>query len=119
MKPVDVVAAQLEAYNQRNLDAFCDCFSEDIEVWDIVSKTLRFSGMQRFRQVYRQRFEDAKLHCQLLSRIAQGRVVIDHELVHSSTGVVRAIATYVINDQQIASVSFHSEAFTSPAGKGA
>ena len=119
MQPVDVVAAQLEAYNQRDLNAFCDCFSEDIEVWDMVSKTLQFSGMQRFREVYRQRFEDAKLHCHLLSRIVQGRVVIDHEHVHSSTGVVRAIATYVINDQQIASVSFHSEAFSSSAEKGA
>ena len=51
----------------------------------MVSKTLHFQDAA-IREVYRQRFEDAKLHCQLLSRIVQGRVVIDHEPMYCNTG---------------------------------
>ena len=85
----------------------------------MVTKSLCFSGMERFREVYRQRFEDTELHCHLLNRITQGSVVIDHEHVYSSTGVVRAIATYVVAKDKITSVSFHSEPFKGTRERGA
>ncbi len=46
-----LAAAQLEAYNARDTDAFCACFSEDVRVLDADgAETL--AGMDAFRARY-------------------------------------------------------------------
>jgi hypothetical protein len=74
-----LVQAQLVAYNARNIDAFCACFSEDIVVRAMPAGNALLQGMVAFRPRYIERFKSTALNCVLLSRMVQGDFVIDHE----------------------------------------
>jgi hypothetical protein len=71
--------AQLVAYNARNVDAFCACYSEDVIIRSMPTGDVVVQGMTSFRLRYVERFKSAALNCVLLSRMVQGEFVIDHE----------------------------------------
>jgi len=84
-KMEDVVQKQLEAYNQRNLAKFCDCYHSEIECMRLISNTITCRGIDEFRKIYENLFKDSPaLHCELKSRIILLDSVIDEEFV---TGV--------------------------------
>ncbi|MCD8502422.1 MAG: nuclear transport factor 2 family protein [Bacillaceae bacterium] len=75
---------QLEAYNNRDLEAFLACYSEDCVVEDAEGKVL-MANKEEMRTRYKELFEQSPdLHCRLVSRIVVGDYVLDEENV---TGV--------------------------------
>lgn len=101
MSAVDVVARQLHAYNDRDLDAFMACWTPDASIlaWP---DTLLAEGAEAIRVRHGRRFAEPYLHACLLSRIAIGDMVVDQERVtrdHYGRAVeVEVIAIYEVRD---------------------
>ena len=105
---VDLVQAQLEAYNVQDLDAYCAFFADDVVVADLngaVTTRGREAYRVKYDGVFRQ-FPQNKV--ELLNRMAVGSTVIDHEKVVRSPGgeTFEVIAIYTIADGKIARVDF-------------
>jgi diamine N-acetyltransferase len=82
-----VVAANLAAYNARDLEGFMACFTPGIEVWDQQSDALILQGEEQVRGMYATLFANSPcLHSQVLHRSIVGPVVIDHEIVTGREG---------------------------------
>ena len=104
--PEMLVQRQVNAYNARNLDAFLDTYSDDIEIYNF-PETLISKGKEAVRQTYGSMFEQVKnLHCQIVNRIAFGNTVVDHERVRFGDQTLQAIAIYDVIDGKISKVTF-------------
>jgi len=80
MTEEEVVSAQLEAYNKRNIDSFMAVWAEDSKYYEHPD-TLLASGYTAIRERHTERFKDKDLYGKLHSRIVIGNKVIDHETV--------------------------------------
>ena len=108
LSPEELVQGQLEAYNNHDIETFCTFFSEEILVFDALTKQLLFEGMQDFRERYIQSFANPNLHCTLVNRMVQENIVIDQEsVVGLGEDIVQAIAIYHIKDGIITEVHFY------------
>ncbi len=108
MTPIDLVKGQLLAYNAHEVDLFCTYFANDVVVYDGRTHQVLFEGMEAFKERYTHTLSNPNLHCELLNRIEQGNIIIDHERVTGvEKGVVFAIAVYKIEDGKIQTVTFY------------
>ena len=107
LSAVQLAEKQLAAYNSHDLDLFCSCFSDDVEVQLLINDEVLFRGMTTFREIYAERFSHPNLHAKLLNRIAVGRVVIDEEEVTGlGDGVLHVLAIYEVVQGLINKVRF-------------
>lgn len=78
--PEQVVQAQLDAYNARDLDALLAYYAVDACMYAYPA-TLVAQGHAAIRARMTQRFAEPDLHARLLRRVVLGGVVIDDEIV--------------------------------------
>lgn len=72
---------QLDAYNDRDIDAFMKCYCDSVKVYGFPNDLI-MNGWLEMKNRYEQMFlETPDLHCLLLNRMVQGNTVIDQELV--------------------------------------
>jgi hypothetical protein len=105
---VDLVQAQLEAYNAQDLDAYCAFFAEGVVVADL-NGAVTTQGLAAYRTKYDGVFKQFPQNkVELLNRVAVGATVIDHEKVIRSPGgdTFEVIAIYTLADGKIARVDF-------------
>lgn len=105
---VDLVQAQLEAYNAQDLEAYCAFFADDVVVSDL-NGAVSTRGLDAYRTKYDgvfKQFPENKV--ELLNRMVCGSTVIDHEKVIRSPGgdTFEVIAIYTLADGKIARVDF-------------
>jgi len=104
--PTDLAQRQLNGYNNRNIDAFLEPYAEDVEVY-VYPNTLLYKGKDTMRTRYSKMFKNIpNLHCELVSRIVQGHVVIDKERVQFTDKIKEATAIYHIENNKIKKVFF-------------
>jgi uncharacterized protein (TIGR02246 family) len=103
---------QLAAYNARDLDAFADCFADDVEVYDFPG-VLALKGQDAFRARYVERFKSEGLEAIAVHRAVIGSRVIDHERVwlegRGKSEPVDLVVIYTVRDGKIARVDFIKE----------
>jgi len=100
--------AQLDAYNNRDIDAFMEPYSDDVKIFQF-PETLLYEGKEKMRDNYARYFGmTPDLHCHLVNRMVMGNTVIDQEEVTRVHGEepTKAIAIYKIRDEKIAEVYF-------------
>jgi hypothetical protein len=108
LSDVDLVQAQLEAYNAQDLDAYCGFFADDVVVADL-NGALTTQGAAAYRARYAKVFADfPENKAELLNRIVVGSTVIDHERVVRRPGgdSFEVIAIYTLADGKVARVDF-------------
>jgi uncharacterized protein (TIGR02246 family) len=107
MSAVDVVQKQLETYNAQDIDAFCGCFSKDCVIADLNGAVTQ-EGLSQVRERYQAMFAQYPANtARLVSRMAVGNVVIDHEIVQRSPELrIEAIAIYTVREGLISRVDF-------------
>lgn len=102
--------AQLDAYNDRDIDAFAACYAEGVRIWDLHAGTLRFEGRAELRRRYGAQFEaHPDLHARLDSRVIVGATAADRETVRGLApdgAQVEALAIYEVRDRLIQQVWF-------------
>lgn len=109
--PTSIVQRQVNAYNGRNIEAFLDTYSDDIEIYRMSEgkEVLSYKGKARMRKIYNSLFERfPELHCEVKSRERLSEFVIkDFEKVTGLNGKsLESFATYTIKDGLIAKVVF-------------
>lgn len=104
-----VVERQLEAYNNRNIEVFAQCWTEDCENFEFPNRLLA-RGIDAVMERYVERFKDEALHGKLISRISAANLVIDQELVTRTfpdgIGDVEVVAIYRVAEDKIAQAWF-------------
>jgi hypothetical protein len=118
MQPKPIVLqlsdAQLIAYNNRDIDAFCACYHEDVLVLDEAGKPLH-QGMASFREGYGKLFAAYETKAWITERVCLSRHVVEKERWqrrHTETGEETSgevIVRYTVQDDKIAIVSFLRE----------
>jgi hypothetical protein len=96
-----VVAAQLKAYNDRDIDAFMATMHPDVELLAIDDTTPRASGAEAVREVYAALFEKSPdLHSELVHRAVIGNRIVDHERItgRQGGGVLELVMVYEVED---------------------
>jgi len=103
--PEAVVQRQLNAYNARNLQAFIDTYSDDVELYNYPNQLIG-KGMDALKR-YESFFANTpNLYCEIKKRIVIGNKVIDHENVRAGTGTLNAVAVYEVKNGKIIKVTF-------------
>ncbi len=101
-----VVQRQLNAYNARDIDAFLDTYTEDVELYMWQDPNPR-KGKDLMRKDYEEMFKQVPdLYCEIISRIKLGNKIIDHEKVRFNGQYVQAIAIYEVENGKIKRVTF-------------
>jgi hypothetical protein len=96
---MDIVQAQVDAYNSRDIDKFLAYYAPDIVVEDGKGRvTMR--GLEQVRARYSRLFDNSPdLHCRILARLGVGSYVVDEEQVtgfnlEGTSGEMHAIVIY-------------------------
>lgn len=104
--PKELAQQQLDAYNNRQIDAFLKPYSGDVKVYRFPN-TFLYEGIETVRKNYADYFKKTPdLHCELQNRIVFKNKVIDHELVTANGKKRKAVAIYEIKDGKISAVTF-------------
>lgn len=103
----ELAIKQLEYYNARDLDKFCALFHPDCVLINHATGEVILDQQDDFRAMYKDRFSNPDLHCQVVAMMDQGNVAIDQEIVTGlPDGPLHVIAIYEANDGLITKVSF-------------
>ena len=111
MKATDIVQGQLDAYNNQDIEAFLNCYTEDVEVYNFPNE-LVYKGKDKMRERYSNAWrQNPKQKAGVTDRISVGSTVIDKEHVTGrATGIeVDVIAIYKIENGKIKQVYFIRE----------
>jgi hypothetical protein len=109
--PLQVVQAQVDAYNHVDIDAFLNTYAPEVNLYNFPDELLS-SGLASMRENYAKLFEKApQLHASITNRITQGNYVIDQEFVTGISGAkeLAAVAIYEMKDGKIVNVLFLQE----------
>ncbi|MEM9051940.1 MAG: nuclear transport factor 2 family protein [Bacteroidota bacterium] len=101
--PLEVAQAQLDAYNNQDIDAFANVFSEDAEVYSNIGDTVpSMIGREEIRKRYGSMFEsNPENKSTLMGRMVQGNFVFDHEHITGRSDPFDLMAIYEIKDGKI------------------
>jgi imidazolonepropionase-like amidohydrolase len=107
ISPEILVQQQLNAYNNRDIEAFLAPYSDSVEIYQFPAKLL-LKGKEKMRPDYAGMFQRVKvLHCKLVNRVVEGNTVIDQESVTGfGPDAFKAIAIYKISKGKIQQVYF-------------
>ena len=108
--PVTIVQAQLDAYNRRDVDAFCAVFAADAEIFELGAGSPSSAGIDAIRTRYADLFaQSPALYSSVLTRTVLGRVVVDLERITGRLGSpvpVDMLAIYEVIGSRIRRVYF-------------
>lgn len=106
--PESLAQAQLDAYNEGDLEAFLAPYSDTVKIYNF-PKVLNMKGKENMRMAYGNMFSNMPdLHCTLVNRMVSGNTVIDHESVvfRKDQPSVEVFAMYKIANDKIVEVYF-------------
>jgi putative hydrolase of HD superfamily len=107
--PLQVVQAQLDAFNAKDIDALMRAYAPGAEQFTLHGERLA-KGHDEIRPRYIARFTEPDLHARLLSRIVMGNVVTDLELITRNfpegVGTLEMLCIYEVSDGRIGKASF-------------
>ena len=101
-----IVQQQLEAYNNRDIDAFMATYTNDIKLYNYPEE-LRTEGQKEMRERYDNFFKNTPdLHAFIKKRIVIGNKVIDEEQITINGKIYNAVAIYEVENNKIKKVTF-------------
>ena len=107
--PEVVVQRQLDAYNDKNFNAWLATYAEDAKQFELGGKLLA-AGHAEIKARTAPRFNEPNLHARLLKRVVMGNVVVDHEDVFRTLpegpARVELVCIYVVEAGKIQTATF-------------
>ena len=107
--PEQIVQANLEAYNELDIDGFMSYFSEDIQVRDFDTGKITADGKPAVREIYTRLFKASpQLHSKILKRTVFDNKVIDHEYItgrNNSPEPLELVLIYEVRSDKIFRIS--------------
>lgn len=107
--PEHIVQANLEAYNNHDIEGFMSFFSEDITVVNFQDGKETANGKLAVRAIYEPYFEASpKLHSKILKRTIFDNKVIDHEYITGAWGkddAFELVLIYEVENNKITKIT--------------
>lgn len=107
--PLAVVQAQLDAFNDKDIDALMRAYAPDAEQFALHGERLA-KGHGEIRPRYEARFTEPDLQARLLSRTVMGNIVTDLEVITRNfpegVGTLEMLCIYEVVDGRIQRASF-------------
>ena len=109
MSPSEVVHAQFDAYNAKDVEKMCSYYAEDCLFIDLSGATTMAN-----RTVFRERFKTFAEHPDnrswLANRVTMGNIVVDNEINQRFPGgeLRQSIAIYTVRDGLIVRLAMGS-----------
>lgn len=104
--PALIVQKQVDSYNATNIEAFVNCFSENVLVRKFPDDTL-YVGREKMRKNYSGLSQGKKVYeVEVVKRIVIGNKVIDHEKVTGNGKIQMQVAVYEVDNGTISSMTF-------------
>ena len=111
--PSKMVQKQVDSYNTGDLDAFINCFAENVVV-NYYPADVWYEGHQRMREIYAYLSPTTKtFEVEVVKRISIGNKVIDQENVTGNGKIRMQVAVYEVNNGAISSMTFIFDKTTS------
>ena len=83
----EIVQQQLEAYNNQDIEAYVDTFSDQVELLELPGNEVTIAGKNALRAHYEARFrQNPNLRAELRQRMVYGNIVICGETLHGLAG---------------------------------
>lgn len=87
MNPENIVQKQLEAYNERNIEAFMEVIDKEVTFHDFATHKTTISGYEACKVYYDALFKASpNLNSRIVNRTVFDNKVIDHELITGRNG---------------------------------
>jgi hypothetical protein len=87
MTASELVTAQIEAYNRRDLKGNIDLFSDNFQTIQFSDRTVLIDGKKASENMFRDLFNNSpNLRAEIIHRIDYGNKVIVHEIIHGRNG---------------------------------
>jgi hypothetical protein len=98
--PLEVVQAQLDAYNAQDIDSFTAVFAKDAEIFMNVGDTEpAIKGRAAIQERYGKMFtENPQNKSTLMGRMVQGNFVFDHEWITGRDSEFKIVAIYEVQN---------------------
>ncbi|MEQ8625543.1 MAG: nuclear transport factor 2 family protein [Vicingaceae bacterium] len=100
-----VVQANLDAYNNRDIETFMKYIDDDIAFYNLGECEPYLKGKEEVRKRYQDYFDKSpNLHSEIKNRMVFGNKVIDYEYITGSNGTnepFELIFMYEVEDQKI------------------
>jgi hypothetical protein len=109
MRIDEIIQAQVNAYNERNLAKMMTFFAADIELFDFADSEPMVKGITAVEKLYKSAFEHSPdLHAEILNRIVFDDKVIDLESVitHEGVAATEVVVIYEFANSLISKVYF-------------
>ncbi len=109
MTPEQVVQHNLDAYNDRDIDAFISDYSEEIELYSFGVNAPSAKGLAEIRKIYQALFDASpQLYSTIIKRIVFENKVIDHESISGRMGkneLVEMVLIYEVKEEKIIKIT--------------
>ena len=105
LSPLAVVNLRMQAYNNHDLEAFLNTYSEKIEIFTYPGKSLG-RGKKHLKGLFEPMFEEGSISVEIHHQIAKDGYVINHETVTDGNKKTEYVSIYEIRDGLITSVRF-------------
>lgn len=106
---MNLVDKQLDSFDNKDLEAFLECYSDDIQAFMLESNQLLTEGKDQLRKTMEESFKTKpKSKTTVIERITQNNLIIDLEEVtgYVEGKIVKSIAIYEIDDNLIKKIWF-------------
>mgnify|MGYP002396535660 CR=1 FL=1 len=101
--PVQVVQAQLDAYNSQDIDAFSALFAQDAKLYTNLGDSVpSITGRENIKKRYGELFRaNPNNKSTLIGRMTQGNMVFDHEWITGRDEAITIMAIYEVKNNLI------------------
>ena len=105
LSPLAIVNLRMQAYNNHDLEAFLNTYSEEIEIFTYPDKSVG-KGKNHIRRLFEPMFKEGSISVEIHHQIAKDGYVINHETVMNGNKKTEYVSIYEVRDGLITSVRF-------------
>ncbi len=106
---MNVPDKQIAAYNAQDLDAFLDCYTDDIKVYMLQSNQLLTDAIRQLSETMKTSFEsNPNSKSIILETLTQGNLIIQKEEIqgHMENKTIKSISIYELTENKISKLWF-------------
>jgi hypothetical protein len=107
--PQEVVNARMKAYNDHDLTAFLNTYSENVQIFTYPNKPLGTPGKEHLAFIFEPMFKEKSVNVEIHHQITQGNYVVNHETVTYGSKKQKYVSIYEVANGLITSVQFLRE----------
>lgn len=105
MTKEEIIAKQMRAYDDRDIDSMMTVFSEDIKILDFSDSKIIVDGIDECRKMYAELFKHSpNLRAEIINTISFDNKIIVQEYIHGRNGsseITEQVIIFEVNNKKI------------------